>query len=212
MTACVISVRSVARLQHQIVRSFSLLERERQAHRYPETGHPSDTTDRSRGWLQQNACGVSSTGALDFRLDGYTARGGAMKPSRVCPSPGCGSLQPCDRHVRKPFANVKHAGGRAWQATRARIFRRDGGRCRYCRASVTLALGVVDHVVNRAAGGSDADVNLTWCCRPCNEAKRCVEARAGRGANNPFSKTNVFPREAVRRPVSAPVSPETIGG
>lgn len=76
----------------------------------------------------------------------------------------------CEQHKPRPWARpngVKRAGGRTWQRTRARIFDRDGHACRYCGAPAE----VVDHVVNRARGGSDDDQNLVAACRQCNQLK-----------------------------------------
>jgi 5-methylcytosine-specific restriction endonuclease McrA len=93
-------------------------------------------------------------------------------PPHPCAEPRCHALvhgPRCAAHTRKPFARTyAHAGGRAWQRTRARIFQRDGHRCRYCGGPAE----VVDHILNRARGGSDDDSNLAACCRRCNEAKR----------------------------------------
>jgi len=98
-------------------------------------------------------------------------------PSSPCPKPGCPHLRPCPVHKAKPWPRpVAHAGGGRWRRTRKRIFERDGGHCVYCGAPAE----VVDHVLNRARGGSDDDSNLVACCRPCNEKKRQQEARAGR--------------------------------
>jgi 5-methylcytosine-specific restriction endonuclease McrA len=51
----------------------------------------------------------------------------------------------------------------AWKETRARILARDGYRCAIdgCERPAT----VVDHIVARRSGGSDADANLRSLCR-----------------------------------------------
>lgn len=101
--------------------------------------------------------------------------------SRPCTTPRCYNLQPCALHARKPFANrsVPYAGGRPWQRIRARILARDGGQCCLRLPGCTFTATVVDHVLNRARGGSDDDGNLQAACRACNETKRRGEARAG---------------------------------
>jgi 5-methylcytosine-specific restriction endonuclease McrA len=105
-------------------------------------------------------------------------------------------------HKRVPFARAyQRAGGRAWQATRRRIFARDDHRCRYCGRVVTLATDVVDHIMNLAAGGNDDDSNLAACCRACNERKRRAEALRGRG-----SKTSKrFEADRAHEPCFSPV-------
>ena len=110
-----------------------------------------------------------------------------MSPRRLlspCGQPGCPAIAipgigRCEAHQPKPWARpgVHHAGGRRWQETRRRIFARDGHRCVYCHGPAE----VVDHVLARAAGGTDDDSNLAASCKPCNEQKRKQEARAGRG-------------------------------
>jgi 5-methylcytosine-specific restriction endonuclease McrA len=51
-----------------------------------------------------------------------------------------------------------------WQATRARILKRDKGRCQRCGGRA----GIVDHIVARRDGGTDADDNLRSLCRTCD--------------------------------------------
>lgn len=102
------------------------------------------------------------------------------KLSTPCTFSGCPAIAVkdgrCEQHKRKPWAGQKrHAGGRAWQRTRARIFARDGGLCVYCGATAE----VVDHVLCRAHGGSDDDSNLVACCKACNQRKMQREARGG---------------------------------
>ncbi len=63
--------------------------------------------------------------------------------------------------------------GRAFEATKLRIFERDGWRCQVqldgCIGSVTQ----VDRVVPLAEGGRDIDSNLRASCT------RCCQARGG---------------------------------
>lgn len=65
------------------------------------------------------------------------------------------------------------------RSRKLRVFERDGYSCRYCGFDMTLHfayphLGVltVDHMVAKAAGGSDHIDNLVTCCSPCNRRKR----------------------------------------
>ncbi len=50
---------------------------------------------------------------------------------------------------------------------RARIFKRDGGVCRYCDANAE----VIDHVVPIAQGGTNRYSNLVSACTACNTKK-----------------------------------------
>jgi len=58
-------------------------------------------------------------------------------------------------------------GGRAAQALNAAVLRRDNYRCGWCGGIATTA----DHIVPRAAGGSDTLDNLQACCAWCNKSK-----------------------------------------
>jgi 5-methylcytosine-specific restriction protein A len=87
-------------------------------------------------------------------------------------------VEPGQRSWQRPASHTPRAGGRRWQATRQRILERDHFTCQYCGAGGEL---VVDHIVCRSAGGSDADENLVAACKSCNEAKRKREAAAGKG-------------------------------
>lgn len=71
----------------------------------------------------------------------------------------------------------------AWRKRRKRILERDKYLCQVC-----LALGIVtpatqvDHIVNKAAGGTDDDDNLQSICDPCHAPKTRAEALAARRA------------------------------
>ncbi|MFG0329237.1 MAG: HNH endonuclease [Phycisphaerales bacterium] len=64
--------------------------------------------------------------------------------------------------------------GAAWRKVRARIIRRDGGRCRQC-GSARPPL-TVDHRRPRWAGGGEDDDNLVTLCRRCHARKTAAEA------------------------------------
>jgi hypothetical protein len=53
---------------------------------------------------------------------------------------------------------------------RARVRSAAGNRCGYCRSSQEYSTAVfeVEHLVPRAAGGSDEESNLWLACRMCN--------------------------------------------
>lgn len=72
--------------------------------------------------------------------------------------------------------------GWAWQKKREPILERDGGLCQPClrRGRITPGCNTVDHIINRARGGSDDPSNLqTICSGPgsCHNAKTAAEAR-----------------------------------
>lgn len=69
----------------------------------------------------------------------------------------------------------------AWRKLRKRILVRDRYLCQVC-----LALGIVtpatqvDHIANKAAGGTDDERNLQAICDPCHASKTRAEALAAR--------------------------------
>lgn len=64
---------------------------------------------------------------------------------------------------------VKRA--KAVRFNRRNIFARDGGRCQYCGAAVTLRSFSFDHVLPRAQGGTTRWENIVTACIPCNQRK-----------------------------------------
>lgn len=61
-------------------------------------------------------------------------------------------------------------GGRPWRRLREAVLLRDKYTCQYCgRAS---AEGMeVDHILNRASGGTDELSNLQTLCKSCHQLK-----------------------------------------
>lgn len=96
----------------------------------------------------------------------------------------------CDKHkvVDGTFADKRRGSrhqrgyGSAWDRKRKQILARDHGLCQPClvHGHITLATQV-DHIVNKAVGGTDDDDNLQSICKPCHDAKTLQEARAGAG-------------------------------
>lgn len=71
--------------------------------------------------------------------------------------------------------------GSEWDKTRARILKRDRYTCQIGKAQGNIHAGnTVDHIVNKAAGGSDADSNLQTVCATCHRVKTQREANAHR--------------------------------
>jgi 5-methylcytosine-specific restriction protein A len=62
--------------------------------------------------------------------------------------------------------------GWAWEKLRARILKRDRGLCIPCeREGRITAATAVDHIVNKALGGSDDPGNLQAICQRCHAEK-----------------------------------------
>lgn len=115
---------------------------------------------------------------------------------RPCTHPGCGALvrggSRCDKHkvLANSFADRRRGSrhergyGTAWDKLRKAILARDGGLCQPCMrmGRVTLA-NIVDHILNKASGGTDDDANLQTICRPCHDVKTAGEGNAGRATS-----------------------------
>jgi 5-methylcytosine-specific restriction enzyme A len=76
--------------------------------------------------------------------------------------------------------------GSAWDKLRLLILKRDGGLCQVCREGgrVTSGCNIVDHRINKAAGGTDEAGNLRTICKPHHDEKTVLEALAARGLAN----------------------------
>lgn len=117
-------------------------------------------------------------------------------PNRPCRAPGCPALVSgrlkkgyCEAHSElrsnwakrddKAGSTTQRGYGHDWRKLRARILRRDRHLCQQClrEGRVTEATDV-DHIVSKAAGGTDAEANLQSLCRDHHLAKT---AREGRG-------------------------------
>jgi 5-methylcytosine-specific restriction protein A len=70
--------------------------------------------------------------------------------------------------------------GAAWSRIRERIMRRDGGLCQpSLRHGYLISASAVDHIVSKAAGGTDDDSNLQAISHEVHLAKTAAE-RLGR--------------------------------
>lgn len=58
--------------------------------------------------------------------------------------------------------------------TRFEVFKRDDFTCRYCGKKSPEVVLEVDHIVPRAEGGSDDEMNLATSCWDCNHGKAAV--------------------------------------
>jgi 5-methylcytosine-specific restriction endonuclease McrA len=59
-------------------------------------------------------------------------------------------------------------GGPILHATRLIVWKRDGGKCRWCGSRKKLQF---DHVIPRSRGGSGEPGNVELLCRACNVRK-----------------------------------------
>ena len=56
-----------------------------------------------------------------------------------------------------------------------------GSVCYYCKTAINRTCcpqcpnqATIDHLVPKSRGGTNAQVNLVWACRKCNEEKRDI--------------------------------------
>ena len=119
--------------------------------------------------------------------------------SRPCRHYGCPNLVKsrsqqgyCDAHAsertgwskrQQVKGNTTERGyGHAWRKLRAQVLERDGYLCQACKAKGRITPATdVDHIVNKASGGTDDIGNLQALCKPCHKAKTQAESAAGGG-------------------------------
>lgn len=85
-------------------------------------------------------------------------------------------LKPTQAH--RPKQNWgKGRGGRQWRRLRNEILARDNYTCQCCgRIGGRLEL---DHIINKAKGGTDAHDNLQILCHSCHKIKTQTECWMG---------------------------------
>lgn len=120
---------------------------------------------------------------------------------RACRYPGCsgvlnaahecstkhGAPSPGSWADRQRGTRQQRGYGKEWDALRPLILERDAGLCQVCLAAGVLTPGcnIVDHIVNKAAGGTDDPANLRTICKPCHTIKTQGEANARHKAPAP---------------------------
>lgn len=72
-------------------------------------------------------------------------------------------------HKRR--AIILGSGGTHTATDLAEIFTAQGGKCAYCKASLTKVKKHVDHIQPLARGGSNGRENIQFLCAPCNQTK-----------------------------------------
>lgn len=65
---------------------------------------------------------------------------------------------------------------------RKHVLSRDKGLCQACLASGKYRPATqVDHILSKASGGTDDEVNLQAICTACHQAKTAGEAASAKG-------------------------------
>lgn len=113
-----------------------------------------------------------------------------VMPPRPCNNPRCRTMSTkggyCDDHqpVVIPWKSslgktAKERGyGTAWRKVRKVALKRDKHLCQECLRQGIVTSGTdVDHIVNKARGGTDELSNLQTLCKPCHKAKTIAERR-----------------------------------
>jgi 5-methylcytosine-specific restriction enzyme A len=98
----------------------------------------------------------------------------------------------CDEHAHESIGwqsdrdrgtRQQRGYGAKWQKLRKRILSRDNGLCQQCRRRGRITAAThVDHIVNKARGGTDDESNLESICRTCHALKTGRESHGGSGA------------------------------
>ena len=81
------------------------------------------------------------------------------------------------RHSRHAATDPRLFDSKPHQQLRAAVYRRDRGRCFYCRRRLNARTRCLDHVIPHVAGGSNTYSNLVSACVECNSTKSGARAR-----------------------------------
>ncbi len=105
-----------------------------------------------------------------------------VAPPRPCTAPRCNKMitkgSRCEDH--QPIAWVSSIGktptergyGSKWVRLRNAAMKRDKYICQLCLLQgICTPAREVDHILNKARGGSDTMDNLQSVCKPCHKAK-----------------------------------------
>ncbi len=110
-------------------------------------------------------------------------------PPRACTHPGCGKYAVKNGKCEEHYVPWDHGGkssnergyGHKWRQLRKFVLERDEHMCQECLRNGRYTLGnQVDHIVNKADGGTDRLSNLEVLCQSCHEKKTKSESIRGR--------------------------------
>ncbi|WP_394260804.1 HNH endonuclease [Moraxella boevrei] len=94
----------------------------------------------------------------------------------------------CDEHAehrngwlktqRQKGNTTKRGYGNAWRKLRNQIMERDAYLCQICKANGKITQAqAVDHIINKASGGTDDQSNLQAICHACHKLKTQSESK-----------------------------------
>lgn len=109
-------------------------------------------------------------------------------PPKPCASPRCHKMASkygkCEDHQPEPWNSSKGKSpaergyGSEWVKIRAKALLRDGHLCQACfKAGIITVATEVDHIINKARGGTNRMENLQSLCNPCHKDKTSKERR-----------------------------------
>lgn len=97
----------------------------------------------------------------------------------------------CDKHAshrhgwqkqQQGKTTTERGYGQAWRKLRQQVMERDGYLCQVCKRQGRLTEAqAVDHIINKAQGGTDELTNLQAICHTCHKAKTQAESHRGGG-------------------------------
>lgn len=110
-------------------------------------------------------------------------------PPKPCNQPRCTKYAVkdgrCEDHKKESWASSKgktpteRGYGHKWRKQRGRALRRDGHLCQEClKNGIITKATEVDHILNKANGGTDDLDNLQSLCNPCHKEKTVRERNA----------------------------------
>lgn len=109
-------------------------------------------------------------------------------PPKPCSAPRCREMATkggkCEKHQPEPWLSSKGKSaaergyGHKWKKIRKQAMIRDGYLCQECLKKGVLTVATdVDHIINKAQGGTDSLHNLQCLCNPCHKIKTIEERR-----------------------------------
>lgn len=107
-------------------------------------------------------------------------------PPKPCASPRCYKMASkhgkCEDHQPEPWLSSKgktpteRGYGADWVKIRAKALLRDGHLCKICfKGGIITVATEVDHILNKAKGGTNSMSNLQSVCKSCHAAKTLKE-------------------------------------
>ena len=87
------------------------------------------------------------------------------------------SRSPVRGQQDRPTAAARGYCTAAWRRTRLAVIARDMGICQLCGLLVTQEGGDIDHIVEKAKGGTDALSNLRLCHKACHSKRTARDSR-----------------------------------